>query len=54
MYRIDSTKEKPDAKGLLESVAKMMNRGIRVGNVEALYDTCIEIQERWKKDIKQK
>ena len=52
MYKIDSTKEKPDTKYLYNEIVKMMQRGIKVGDLPKLYKLCMDNQEEYLEIIK--
>ena len=54
MYRINSSVDKPDTKYLFSEVKKMMERGIKVGNLAELYKMCVHDQEAYLKDIRTK
>ena len=54
MYFIDSKVDKPDTEYLFNAVKLMMQRGIKVGNLEELYKLCINSQEAYLKDIQLK
>ena len=44
MYKIDSSIDKPDIDYLVSEVTKMMQRGIKLGNLSKLYNTCLIYQ----------
>lgn len=54
MYFINSKVDKPDTEYLFNAVKLMMQRGIRVGNLEELYRLCTTSQEAYLKDIQSK
>lgn len=51
MYKIDSKVDKPNTSYLVSEVKKMMARGIKVGNVEKLYDLYRSEQNKYIRDI---
>ena len=54
MYKIDSKVDKPDTKYLYDEIVKMMKRGIKVGDLQHLYDLCVESQEDYLNTIQNK
>lgn len=54
MYRINSTTDIPSSAYLLKEVQQMMADGIKIANLNDTYQTLIDEEEAYRKDIKYK